>query len=319
MKYILLAAWAAVSVAHAQTAWKLASGYSAETFQTENLMRFATDVAEASGQKLTIQVVPNGGLFKLPEIRQAVEQGRVQAGEVIMTGMVEAVPSAGADAIPFVVGSYKDAQRLWRFQRPVLERELALRGLRILYAVPWPPQGLYANRPMKTVTDFNGLRMRTYNQTTGRIAEMLGTKAVDLPMADVGKAIEDGRIDTMITSAVTGVDNQVWGGIKYYYDIRAWYPKNLVFVNAKSFDALPPAMQALVNKAATAAEQRGWNRSEAAAQQAMQTLQHHGIKLDRLPYELEIEFRRMGERFSREWVRTVGQQASAIFVPYYFD
>lgn len=319
MKLLCLAALAAVSVTHAQTVWKLASGYSPETFQTENLAQFAQDVAAASGQRLKIDIAPNGNLFKLPEIRQAVEDGRVQAGEVIMTGMVQAVPLAGADAIPFVVGSYKDAQRLWQFQRPVLERELALRGLKVLYAVPWPPQGLYATKPIKTVADFNGLRMRTYNQTTTRIAEMLGAKTVDLPMADVGKAIEEGRVDTMITSAVTGVENQVWGNIKNYYDIRAWFPKNLVFVNAKSFDMLAPEVRTHVLKAAASAEQRGWVRSEAEARKAMQTLQNHGIKIDRLPFELEIELRRMGERFSREWVRTLGQQASAIFVPYYFD
>lgn len=327
MKHLWNTALCAVLVTHvpalqaqppAPAVWKLASGYRTDSFQTENLLQFARDVEAATRQQLRVEVAPNGSLFKLPDIRQAVEDGKVEAGEAIMTGMVQALPLAGADAIPFVVGSYQDAQRLWQLQRPVLERQLAQRGLRILYAVPWPPQGLYATRPIKTAGDFKGLRMRTYNQTTVRIAEMLGASSVDLPMADVGPAIQDGRVDTMITSAVTGVENQVWGPIKYYYDIRAWFPKNLVFANAKNFDALAPAVQAQVLKAATAAEQRGWASSEAEARKAVQTLQSHGIKLDRLPSELEYELQRMGERFSREWVRTVGHEASAIFVPYYF-
>lgn len=35
-------------------------------------------------------------------------------------------------------------------------------------------------------------------------------------MVDVGKAANEGRMDAMITSAVTGVENKVWGPLKYY-------------------------------------------------------------------------------------------------------
>lgn len=302
----------------ASVVWRLATGYRAESFHTENLLQFSLEVEDATRKQLRIEVLPNGELFKLSEIRQAVEDGRVQAGEVIMTSLAQAVPLAGADSVPFVVGSYPDAQRFWQLERPGLERQLAQRGLRVLYAVPWPPQGLYATRPIKSLGDLKGLRMRTYNQTTVRIAEFLGASPVDIPMADVGQAIQEGRIDTMITSAVTGVENQVWGSIKYYYDIRAWFPKNLVFVNAKQFDALTTEQRTQVLAAAAAAEQRGWARSEVEARKAVQILQTHGVKIERLSYDLESKLQRMGERFSREWVNSVGHDADAIFVPYYF-
>ncbi|MEO6292146.1 MAG: hypothetical protein ABIO88_05940 [Burkholderiaceae bacterium] len=42
-----------------------------------------------------------------------------------------------------------------------------------------------------------------------------------------------------------------------------------------------------------------------------------GIKVDRIPYEVETKLKRLGEKFSREWVRSVGNEASIIFVPYY--
>jgi TRAP-type C4-dicarboxylate transport system substrate-binding protein len=319
MKLILIAALCAATVAHAQTSWKLATGYRAESFHTENIAQFSRDIAAATKGQLAIDLAPNGSLFKLGDIRQAVEDGKVQAGETIMTSMVKEIPIAGADSIPFVVGSYKRAQRLWELQRPGMEREFAQRGLKILYTVPWPPQGLYTTRPVKTLGDFKNMKMRTYNQTTVRLAEMLGATSVDVAMVDVGKAANEGRMDAMITSAVTGVENKVWGPLKHYYEISAWFPKNIVFVNAKAFDALAPDARSAVLKAAAEAEGRGWVTSEAVAQSATRELQANGIKVERISGELENDLKRMGERFSREWVRSVGHGASDIFVPYYFN
>ncbi|MBX3657678.1 MAG: TRAP transporter substrate-binding protein [Ramlibacter sp.] len=317
--YLIAALTVAASMAHAQTQWKLATGYRAESFHTQNIAQFAKDVEQATSGALRIEVHPNNELFKLNDIRQAVQDGKVQAGETIMTSMVKDIPIAGADAIPFVVGSYDDARRMWDLQRPLIDKHFAERGLKALYAVPWPPQGLYAGTPVKSSADFKGTRMRTYNSSTVRIAQMLGATPVDVPMVDVNKALASGRMDNMITSAVTGVENQVWGQIKNYYEINAWFPKNIVFVNLKAFDSLPPATRQAVLKASQQAETRGWAMSQAVASESTLELKSKGMKVDRIPADFEAELKRMGEKFSREWVRTVGNEANNIFVPYYIQ
>lgn len=319
MKLLLIGALALASVAQASTTWKLATGYRAESFHTQNIMQFAKDVEQASAGALRVEVRPNNELFRLNDIRQAVQDGKAQAGETILTSLVGEIPIAGADAIPFVVGSYEDARRLWDLQRPLLERHFAQRGLKALYAVPWPPQGLYASAPVRSSADFRGTRMRTYNQSTVRIAEMLGATPVDVPMVEVNKALASGRMDNMITSAVTGVENQVWGQIRHYYEINAWFPKNIVFVNRAAFDALPPAVQLAVTRAAQDAEHRGWAMSREVAMVSTSELKAKGMKVDRIPADFEAGLKRMGEKFSREWVRSVGNEANQIFVPYYIQ
>lgn len=317
MKFILIAALAAAGAAHAQTSWKLATGYRAESFHTQNLVQFAQEVEQATGGQLKIEVHPNNTLFKLGDIRQAVQEGKTEAGETIMSSLVKDIPIAGADSIPFVVASYSDAQRLWQLQRPLIEKHFAARGLKLLYSVPWPPQGLFSSKPVRSSADFAGTRMRTYNQTTIRIAELMKAVPVDVAMVEVNKALADGRMDNMITSAVTGVENKVWGPIKHYYEINAWFPKNVVFVNARAFGALKPAAQAAVLKAAGAAETRGWAKSQAVMQDSTQELRANGIKVERVSGEFDQEIKRLGEKFSREWVRLVGNEANQIFVPYY--
>jgi TRAP-type C4-dicarboxylate transport system substrate-binding protein len=308
----------AAGTAFAQNAqWKLATGYRAESFHTQNIYQFARDAEQATGGRLRIEVHPNNTLYKLAEIAPAVSAGKAEAGETIMTSLVKDMPIAGADSIPFVVASYGDAKRLWQLQRPVVEKHFAERGLKLLYAVPWPPQGLFSNKPVRTSADFAGTKMRTYNPTTVRIAEYMKAQPVDVAMVEVNKAIAEGRMDNMITSAVTGVENQVWGPIKYYYEINAWFPKNVVFVSSKAFNALPAADQAAVLKAAAEAESRGWARSQAVMQESTNELRAHGIKVERPSPDFDAEIKRLGEKFSREWVRSVGNEANQIFVPYY--
>ena len=325
MKFIKIGAALAASLAGlclAQpgspvTNWKLATGYRAESFHTQNIAQFARDVGTASNGQLTIEVFPNSTLAKLADISQAVRDGKAQAGETIMTSMVKDIPIAGADSVPFVVSSYSDAQRLWKLQRPGIEKHFAERGMKLLYTVPWPPQGLHSSKPVRSLADFKGTQMRTYNSTTLRIAELLGAKPVDVAMVDVGKALTEGRMDNMITSALTGVENKVWGQIKYYYEINAWFPKNVVFVSTKAFDTLKPDVRAMVLKAAADAETRGWSASQSLATSATDELRANGVKIERIPPDLDSEIKRMGEKFSREWVRSVGNEANTIFVPYY--
>lgn len=315
----LAAMLAELCLAQTATTWQLATGYRADSFHTQNIAQFAGEVEQATAGALRIALRPNNALFKLGEIRQAVQDGKAEAGETIMTSMVGEIPIAGADSIPFVVQSYGDARRLWVLQRPLIEKHLAARGLKTLYAVPWPPQGLFAKQPVRSAADFRGSRMRTYNQSTVRIAEMLGAVPVDVPMVDVSQALASGRVDSMITSAVTGVENRVWEQIGFYHGINAWFPKNIVFVNARAFDALPPSARDAVTQAAARAETRGWAMSEAVATESTQELQRRGMKVARAPAELEAELKRLGEKFSREWVQSVGNEANAIFVPYYFQ
>jgi TRAP-type transport system periplasmic protein len=303
--------------ARAATSWQMATGYRSESFHTLNLLALAREVEAATRGELRIEVRANNSLVKLSEIRAAVQSGKVQAGETIMSSLVSDMPIAGADSVPFITTSFSDARRMWRYQRPLIERHFAGHGLTVLYAVPWPPQGLYSVRPIATLGDLKGARMRTYNATTARIAALLGAQTAEVAMPDVGKAFAEGRIDSMITSAVTGVENQVWNHARYYYEINAWFPKNIVFANTAAMNALSPAVREALLKASAQAEQRGWSASEEAASASVIELRKNGMKIERMSRESSAEIKRLGERLSLEWIRQVGSEANDIFIPYF--
>lgn len=306
-----------VQPALAKTTLKIASAYNAQGFHGRNLLEFAQEVATATNGEVAIEVQFGKPVGTFEKFDQEVAAGSLQGNEVIMTSLVKELPVAGADAVPFVVSSYDDANRMWKYQRPLVEKAMTQRGLQVLYAVPWPPQCLYSVHPIAVPEDLKGKRMRTYNSTTVRIAELLGAKSVDIPMAGVGQALAEGRIDAMITSAVTGVENKVWAGMKYYYEINAWFPKNLVFASQAALSKLPEGQRTAVLAAAAKAEQRGWAASAAVAKESAEELRKRGIKVEYAAAALASYLKRQGEKFSLEWIREVGIEANQIFIPFY--
>src|SRR6186713_704017 len=153
-----LAAFAAAfcTVALAQTKWDMPTPYAATNFHTENVMQFVADVEKATGGKLKIQVHPGASLFKANEIKRAVQGNQAQIGEILISGYSNEDPIFGVDSIPFLATSYADAAKLWKVSRKPLEERFAKQGMKILYSVPWPPQGIYANKPIASAADMKG-------------------------------------------------------------------------------------------------------------------------------------------------------------------
>lgn len=297
--------------------WRLATGYPADGFHARNIDLFAQDVARGTGGALRIDVRAGGSLARLPDILPGLQAGRFEAGEMLLSAHAAQWPLAAVDAIPFVVSGYADARRLAALARPRLAEAARPQGLQWLFDVPWPPQGLYANRPVRSIADLRGLRMRTYNDTTRRFAEYVQARAVELGAVDLPEALKAGRIDAMITSAATGIDSQAWTGLSHFYDVHAWIPKNAVAVRTAALEALAPSVRDALMAAAQAAQARGWQMSEDAAAAARQGLADRGMAVAPPTAILTREFKRLGEKFSLEWLRATDGAGNAIFLPYF--
>ena len=170
-------ALAFTTAASAQTKWDMPTAYPPTNFHTENIAQFVADVDKATGGKLKITVHANASLFKANEIKRAVQTDQAQIGEILISAYSNEDPIFGADSIPFLATSYADARKLWNASKKALEDRFAKQGMRVLYAVPWPPQGIYSNKPLASIADMKGLKMRTYNPATSRIAELSGAQS----------------------------------------------------------------------------------------------------------------------------------------------
>lgn len=302
--------------AMAQTKWDLPAAYPASNFHTENLNDFVKDVDTLSGGKLKITVHNNASLYKAPEIKRAVQGNQAQIGEILLTNYANEDPIYALDGLPFLATGYDASYKLYQAQKPYLEKKLASQGMMLLFTVAWPPQGIFANRDLKTVEDLKGLKWRAYSPVTAKIAELAGAQPVTVQAAELSQAMATGVVDSYMSSASTGYDSKTYEYIKKWYDTQAWLPKNAVIVNKKAFDKLDPATQEALKKAAAQAEERGWKLSQEKSEWYKKELTKNGMEIIQPTPELVSGMTKIGEVMIKEWEDRAGDDGKAIIEAY---
>ena len=306
----------AVPAAIAQTKWDLPAGYPATNFHTVNLTDFANDIDKATGGKLKITVHANGALFKAPEIKRAVQGGQAQAGEILLANFQNEWQLFGVDALPFLADSYDEAMKLYKVQKPFLEKKLAEQGMALLYAVPWPPQGIYVKKPINSGADLKGVKWRAYSPSTARIAELVGAQPVTVQAAELSQAMATGVVESYMSSGSTGFDTKTYEHIKYWYDTQAWLPKNGVIVNKAAFDALDAPTKAAILKAAADAEVRGLAASKRANTDSLDKLRANGMSIVTPSAQLTADMKKVGDVMAKEWLEKAGAEGKAVVDAY---
>ena len=304
------------STPFAQTKWDLPAAYPASNFHTENITQFAKDVDAATGGKLKITVHANASLFKAPEIKRAVQGGQAQIGEILLVNFENENPIFGADGIPFLASSFADSKKLYAAQKPVLDKVLGAQGMKLLYAVAWPPQGLYVKKELASVADMRGVKWRAYSPATAKMAELIGAQPVTIQAAEVSQAFATGVVDSMMSSGATGYDSKIYESVKYWYDTQAWLPKNAIIVNLKAFNALDAATQVALTKAALEAETRGWASSAEKNEWYKAELTKKGMKIFPPPPKLAADLKQVGAIMLADWEKKAGPDGQAILSAY---
>ena len=312
----LLLACGVATAASAQTKWDMPTPYPDGNFHTRNVIQFAADVDKATNGSLKIAVHSAGSLIKHPEIKRSVRQGTAPIGEMLESLSSNEAAVYGLDSVPFLATGYDASRKLYAAQKPYLEKQLASEGLMLLFSVPWPPQGLYAKREIKSVDELKGLKFRTYNAMIGRIAALAGAVPTQIEVPDLPTAFATGRVDVMITSASTGVDTKSQDYLTHYIDTQAWLPRNIVVVNKEAFDKLSAAEKKALVDAAKVAEDRGWKLSVEEMTIKTQALKDAGIKVLPPTPELKAGLAKIGETIASEWEKSAGSDGAAMLAAY---
>jgi len=315
-KILVTAIFAFAATAQAQTKWDMPTPYSDGEFHTVNVRLFADDVRKATGGKLDIAVHSNGSLIKHPDILRAVATGQVSIAEFLLGQFGNEDPVFAADNIPFVAIGYDNAFKFYQAQKPLLEKKLAGRGLRLLYSVAWPGQGIYTKSALKSVADLKGTKFRTYSPQTARLAELLGASPTVIQVPEVPQAFATGTISAMITSSATGTATKAWEFVKNYYQTNAFHPKNVVVANERAFQRLPDDQRKALLYAASNAETRGWALSKQREADANEMLAKNGVSILQPDAGMKAAFAKVGATMLAEWEKSAGADGAAIIRAY---
>ncbi len=296
--------------------WDMPLAYAASNYHSQNAARFAAAVTAATGGELEIVTHASGSLFKGGEIFRAVRTGQAPIGERLISALGNEDPLFEIDALPFLATSFEESRKLYQASRPAMEALLEEKGLKLLYAVPWPPQGLYNKEAVNQASDMKGVKFRAYNQATSRLAQLMGAVPTKIEAAELSQAFATGVAESMISSGSTGYDRKIWEHVQYWYDVQAWLPKNMVIVNAKAWEGLDPNTQSIVLGAAAMAEEAGWAKAQELSDWYKVQLRANGMTVEGPSDTLKSDFVKIGETMTSEWLERAGKRGKAVLDAY---
>ncbi|MBD8892620.1 TRAP transporter substrate-binding protein [Roseibium litorale] len=301
--------------AHAES-WDMPMAYPASNYHSENGANFAKCVGEATKGSLTITTHPGGSLFAGNDIKGAVQKGLVAIGERLMSAHANENPLFGVDSIPFLATSFDASDKLWSTALPDIKTALEDQNLVYVYSVAWPPQGIYANKELNSVADLKGLKFRAYNAATARIASLAGMQPVQIEAADLSQALATGVVESFISSGSTGVDSKVWESLTNFYDVQAWLPRDVVFINKDAYDALNDDTKKAIMDCGEQASVNGENMAKNLTAKYLKTLADNGMKVAPPSDQLKSDLEGLGEKMTADWLEKAGDQGKKIVEAY---
>ena len=318
MKTFLGAAAAVALAASAGLAaeWDMPVAYPDVNYHTETAKAFAECVGTGTGGEITITVHANGSLFKGNEIKRAVQTGQAPIGERLLSAHQNENPVFGIDSVPFLATNFDESRKLWEATKPTYEKILDEQNLVLLYSTPWPPQGLYTNKEINSVADLEGLKFRSYNPLTARLAELTGMLPVQIEQAEISQAFATGVAESMISSGATGYDMKVWENLSHFYEVNAWMPRNHVFVNKDIWSGLDEQTQNVIRGCAGLAAFAGHGRAVQYTDFTLKGLAENGMTVAPPPDQLAADMQKIGETLVEEWTKAAGEEGQAIIDAY---
>lgn len=306
----------AATAAFAQTKWDMPTPYSDGTFQTVNVREFVADVTKSTNGKLAITVHSNASLVKMPEMKRAVQSGQAPIGEILISVLANEDAMFGFESVPGLAPSYAEARKLHNLAKAAIAARLEKQGMMYLYSVAWPPQGVYSKAPIQALADLKGTKFRSFNPATARFIQLVGAVPTTIQVPEIAQAFRTGVLDAMITSGATGVDQQAWDYVKYYYDTQAFLPQNLVFMNKAAFDKLSAEEKKGLLEAAERAEDRGWKMSESLNEGYKKTLAEKGITVLPATAKMKEEVKAIGQIMAKEWAEKAGADGAKLIADF---
>ncbi len=297
-------------------AWRLASAWPDNNFQTLTTRFFAEDFGASLQGKQAIEVYSNGSLYAHDQIASAVGSGAVELGELQLAWLGNQLPVAEADSVPFLAIGYQEARELWRASRNVFFTAFARLNLIPVYAVPWPPVGLFSRFPLTEASDLAGRRFLATSPVIQRFAALVGAQPVAVEPLQALNAFNQGQFDAGFAPAVEGLGQGGLAPPVYYYDFGAWVPKNGVVMNKALYEAQSTSTQELLIAAGERAEAAGWAASQQEYANRLALLRGLGVMVESSSPALQSSLRDVGTQLAIDWLARAGRDGQDLLRQY---
>lgn len=309
--------WATGSFAalSADFEWKMFTIYGVADKQTDWMRGFAKDVNEATGGRVNITVFSGGELpYKGVDVYRALSKRQIEIGHSPTGFIAPDLPLLDAMSMPFAC---MDMQKFFTGAlpriRPTFDQAISEK-FNVTPVIHWamPGQELWSTRPVTTIEDFKGMKIRTWNQGQVSTLDKIGASSVSITTAEVTPALQRGVIDGAITASVNA-DAWKWSEVlKNGYIFNITLSHEVISVNSDAMKELPEDVRKAVVD--VAAKWEGKFREEVTKldDQARASLVEQGMTLtDPTPEDAKALIE-MTADIGTSWAEAQGEVATRV-------
>jgi TRAP-type mannitol/chloroaromatic compound transport system substrate-binding protein len=281
-------------VAKAQSVinWRFQSTWPAKFLYQEFAVDWTKKVAEMSGGKLKIDMLPAGAVVPALQIIDAASKGVLDGGHGLpgfwfgkntAFGLYGAGPDFGMDGNQMLGWiEYGGGKELYTEIQAAAQLDL----VSLLFApVPCEPLGWF-KKEIKGPGDLKGLKFRTAGLAVDMFKE-LGVAAVQMAPPDIVPAIDRGLLDGAEFASAT--DDRIMGfpDVAKFYLQQSYHMANNfceVMINRKKYEALPGELKTILRLAAQAASaDMSWKAMHRMSQDYLELQKNQKVRAYRTP------------------------------------
>ena len=175
--------------------------------------------------------------------------------------------------LPYLVGSAEIGTKILNdpeLRSKYLDAEH--RGVKVLLLLTHQPGNVHTTKkPIRTVEDMKGMRIRFASPTIRDFVAALGGTPVGVPPTEQVEQLQKGTIDgVFIDYGGAGIAFKMGGIVKYSTEMYSYVSSFGIGMNEDFWNKLPPDLKELVTKSMTGVEKdvgRGWDALDVAGQE----------------------------------------------------
>lgn len=210
------------------------------------------EVAKRSGGDLKIDITWGGVLATVGEIPNAIENDIIDMGDIVTPYFPDQF--VVNNAIPFFWPQPKSQKELgelmlkWNDEYPAFGKELGKYNVHLVTVRPLPPYGMICTKPIRTLADFKGKRIRSYGVALPAMLEALGAVPVGMADVDAYEAMQNNILDCSVADIALVEAFKLDDVGKYFIDVpmgASW--GHIIGMNQGVYDSLSPSQKKIID------------------------------------------------------------------------
>ena len=193
-----------------------------------------------------------------PEVLRLVRSGQVDIAAAPLTTVSGDVPMLDGVDLAGMNADIRQARKVADAMVPVANKELERLGIKLVATYPFSGQMLFCRKPVMSLADLKGLKVRTNGPSSADLMKGLGAQPVSLAFGEVYTALERGTVDCGITGAGSG-NGVKWPEVTtHLYTLPLSWSTSGYVVNLAWWNKLDPAIRAQFEKTMSEVQEAQW-------------------------------------------------------------